>query len=72
MIQIKKLMTSLKSLRRDVSEALYIPCQTGSHSMGDQYMGDIASTYVENGNFPESARAPFKGIQIHRNTSASN
>jgi hypothetical protein len=72
MIQIKKLMTSLNNLRRDVSEALYIPCQTGSHSMGEQYMGDYASTYVENNNFPDSARAPFKGIQIHRNASASN
>jgi len=72
MTQIEKIMTSLKNLQRDVSDALYTPCQTGSHFMGDQYMGDIASTYVEKNNFPESARAPFKGIQIHRNASASN
>jgi hypothetical protein len=72
MNQIKQLLASLVNFYRDVSDALYTPCQTGSHSMGDQYLGDYASSYVENSNFPDSARAPFKGIQIHRNASASN
>lgn len=60
------------NLRRDLSDALYIPSETGSHSVGDQFMGDYASSYVENNSFPDSARAPFKGIQIHRNAAASN
>jgi hypothetical protein len=72
MNQIKQLLASLVSLKRDVADALYVPSQTGSHSMGDQYLGDYASSYVENSNFPDSARAPFKGIQIHRNAPASN
>ena len=72
MTQIRKIVTSLMNLRRDLSGALYMPCETGSHSVGNQFMGDYASSYVENNNFPDSARAPFRGIQIHRNASASN
>jgi hypothetical protein len=47
-----------------LSEILYVPSQTGSHDLGEQYMGDIASTYVEHKNYPESARAPFRGIVL--------
>jgi hypothetical protein len=34
-------------------------------------MGDYASAYVENNNFPDAALSPFKGIQIKRTTSAT-
>jgi hypothetical protein len=43
---------------------LYVPSQTGSHDLGEQYMGDTASTYVEHKNYPESARAPFRGVEL--------
>ena len=49
---------------RHLSEMLYVPSQTGSHDLGEQYMGDIASTYVEHKNYPESARAPFRRIVL--------
>jgi hypothetical protein len=69
MTSIKLVWIAVLSLNRRLTDALYVPSQTGSHAMGDQYMGDYASSYVENNNFPESARAPFKGVQIHRKTS---
>jgi hypothetical protein len=47
-----------------VSSILYVPSQTGSHSVGEQYMGDVASTYIEHKNFPESARSPFRGVVL--------
>ncbi|WP_310613421.1 hypothetical protein [Limnohabitans sp.] len=71
MAAFKRLWMCVINLRRAVSDALYIPSQTGSHGAGDQYMGDYASAYVENNNFPDAARAPFKGIQIKRTTSAT-
>lgn len=71
MTTVKLLWLPMLRLYRSFTDALYVPSQTGSHNTGDQYMGDYASTYVENNNFPESARAPFKGIQLHRKTSAS-
>jgi hypothetical protein len=69
MTSIKLVWIAVLNLHRRLTDALYVPSQTGSHAMGDQYMGDYASSYVENNNFPESARAPFKGVQIHRKTS---
>ena len=42
----------IKSFQR-FSEMLYVPSQTGSHDVGEQYMGDVASTYVDHKNFPE-------------------
>ena len=68
MAAFKHLWMLVLNARRRLSDALYVPSQTGSHQMGDQYMGDYASSYVENHNFPDSARAPFKGIQIHRSS----
>jgi hypothetical protein len=68
MAAFKHLWMLVLSARRRLSDALYMPSQTGSHQMGDQYMGDYASSYVENHNFPDSARAPFKGLQIHRSS----
>jgi hypothetical protein len=49
-----------------ISSMLYVPSQTGSNSVGEQYMGDIASTYVEHKNFPEAARSPFRGIVLSK------
>lgn len=51
------------------SDVFYVPSQTGSHSVGDQYIGDIASAYVETSSFPESAKSSFRGIQIHKSVS---
>jgi hypothetical protein len=70
MTTIKLLWLPALKLYRSCADALYVPSQTGSHNTGDQYMGDYASTYVENNNFPESARAPFNGIKLHKKTSA--
>jgi hypothetical protein len=70
MTSIKLLCMPVMGLFRRLSDALYVPSQTGSHAIGDQYMGDYASTYVENNNFPEAAKAPFRGIQIHKKISA--
>ena len=53
----------IKSFQR-FSEMLYLPSQTGSHDVGEQYMGDVASTYVDHKNFPEAARSPFRGVVI--------
>ena len=44
------------------------PSPTGSHDMGDQYLGDMASAYVEIQNFPEAGRKPFHRIQVHVGT----
>ena len=30
-----------------LSEILYVPSQTGSHDVGAQYLGDVASSYLE-------------------------
>ena len=54
-----------KSSQR-LSEILYVPRQTGSHDVGDQYLGDVASTYVEHVNFPRAARLPFRGVVLSK------
>ncbi len=54
----------LRKISERLSEILYVPSQTGSHDLGEQYMGDTASTYVEHKNYPESARAPFRGVEL--------
>ncbi len=53
----------VKSFQR-LSEILYVPSQTGSHDLGEQYLGDVASTYVDHKNFPEAARSPFRGVEL--------
>jgi hypothetical protein len=65
MLNFKRPFTYLAGLRRRLSEAFYVPCQTGSYDMGDQYLGDLASAYVEIKNFPESGKQPFHRIQIN-------
>ena len=47
-----------------LSELLYVPSQTVSHDLGGQYLGDVASTYVDHKNFPEAARSPFRGVVL--------
>ena len=49
-----------------LSELLYVPSQTGSHDLGEQYLGDVASTYVDHKNFPEAARSPFRGVVLSK------
>ena len=49
-----------------LSSSLYVPSQTGSHSLGEQYMGDVASTYIEHKNFPGAARSPFISIVLSK------
>jgi len=50
-----------KSSQR-LSEIIYVPSPTGSHDVGNQYLGDAASTYVEHKDFPEAARLPFRRV----------
>jgi hypothetical protein len=59
-------------ISRRLSDAMYVPSQTGSFVTGDQYLGDLASSYVENNNFPDAARVPFKGIQLNKKVLANN
>jgi len=35
---------SLQKFSQLISERLYVPSQTGSHDMGSQYLGDLASS----------------------------
>ena len=42
---------SFQKFFQRLSERLYLPSQTGSHDMGSQYLGDLASSYIENKNF---------------------
>jgi len=32
--------------------------------VGAQYLGDVASSYLEHQNFPEAGRLPFKGVVL--------
>jgi hypothetical protein len=64
MINFTLFKTSLAPLRRRLQQALYVPAQTGSHDMGDQFMGSLASAYVEIEHFPEAGRQPFRRFQL--------
>jgi hypothetical protein len=44
---------------------MYVPSETGSHDMGNHYLGDMASCYVEYKNFPEAARSPMRRLQVN-------
>jgi len=48
------------------AEIIYVPSPTGSHDVGDQYLGDAASTYVEHKDFPDAARLPFRGVVLSK------
>jgi hypothetical protein len=56
----------LQNVFQRLSEKLYVPCQTGSHEMGSQHMGDMASTYIEHTHLPVTTRSPFRGIQLSK------
>ena len=47
-----------------VTEILYVPTQTGSHELGDQYLGDITASYVEHKNFPDAGRSPLRRVVL--------
>jgi len=64
MINFKLFATSFTQLRRRFLDALYVPAQTGSHDMGDQFIGNWASAYVAIEHFPEAGRQPFKRFQF--------
>ena len=51
--------------RRRLTEAMYVPTQTGSYDLGDRYLGDMASAYLEIQNFPDAGRNPFQRIEIN-------
>ena len=68
MMDLQHYWRCLSQLRRRMSDAMYVPSETGSHDMGDHYLGDMASAYVEIQNFPEAGRKPFHRIQIHVGT----
>jgi hypothetical protein len=72
MSAIEHLRMQFGHICRRISDALYVPSQTGSYAGGDQYLGDLASSYVENNNFPDAARVPYKGIQMNKNILAKN
>jgi len=57
---------SLQKFFQQVSERLYVPSQTGSHDIGSQYLGDLASSYIEHQNFPVPTDPSFRGIKISR------
>ena len=52
-----------KMLQR-LSDRLYGPSQTGSHDVGTQFLGNLASSYVEHQNFPNIVKSSFRGIKI--------
>jgi len=56
----------LQKFLQRVSEKLYVPSQTGSHDMGSQYLGDLASSYIENKNFQLPNRPVFRGIKLSK------
>jgi len=53
-----------QKLSQRFASLLYVPSQTGSHNMGEQYLGNLASSYVEHKNFPEVARSSFADAPI--------
>ena len=57
---------SFQKFFQRLSERLYVPSQTGSHDIGNQYLGDLASSYIENKNFPVATNPAFRGIKISR------
>jgi hypothetical protein len=56
----------LQKFLQRISEKLYVPSQTGSHDMGSQFLGDLASSYIENKSFQVSNRPVFRGIKLSK------
>ncbi|WP_350294649.1 hypothetical protein [Limnohabitans sp. Rim8] len=61
----KNLWSRALEKRQRFTEAMYVPTQTGSHDLGDKYLGDMASAYIEIRDFPDAGRNPFQRIEIH-------
>jgi ribonucleotide reductase alpha subunit len=61
---LQRWRTFLQKKSNLLSEILYVPSQTGSHDVGAQYLGDVASCYLEHQNLPEAGRLPFRGIKL--------
>jgi hypothetical protein len=64
MINLQSVWGFAQQLLRRLSDAVYVPTETGSHDMGDHYLGQVASAYVEIKFFPEAGRHPFHRIQV--------
>jgi hypothetical protein len=56
----------LQKFLQRVSEKLYVPSQTGSHDMGSQHLGDLASSYIQHPNFQLPNRPVFRGIKLSK------
>ena len=57
---------SVQKFIQRLSERLYVPSQTGSHDMGNQYLGDLASSYIEHPKFQLPNRPVFKGVKLSK------
>ena len=57
---------SFQKFFQRLSERLYLTSQTGSHDMGSQYLGDLASSYIENKNFPVVTNPAFRGVKLSK------
>ena len=57
---------SVQKFIQRLSERLYVPSQTGSHDMGNQYLGDLSSSYIEHPNFQLSNRPVFRGVKLSK------
>ena len=62
----EKICLFFQSNLQRISANLYVPTQTGSHEIGVQYLGDLASSYIEHKNFPAVTNPSFRGIKIIR------
>jgi hypothetical protein len=57
---------SFQKFFQRLSERLYVPSQTGSHDMGNQYLGDLASSYIEHPHFQLPNRPVFRGVKLSK------
>jgi hypothetical protein len=57
---------SVQKFFQRLSERLYVPSQTGSHEMGNHYLGDLASSYIEHPNFQLPNRPVFRGVKLSK------
>jgi allophanate hydrolase subunit 1 len=57
---------SVQKFIQRLSERLYVPSQTGSHDMGNQYLGDLASSYIEHPKFQLPNRPVFRGVKLSK------
>ena len=72
MVDFKQCWGFVAQLHRRLADAMYVPTPTGSHDMGDRYLGDTASAYVEIQSYPEAGRQPFHRIKEHVGSASDN